>query len=148
MTSYSLPVLTVLLRWHHIICIKAMFGSSLPLVVCRSAHILFTLFVFAYTHSVTSFVLFVFVLCTLCCQFLYIVLVWLPLLYSLTFIYLYLTVLLKWHHITYLSLTMLKWHHFLKNQIPWQLSNVSLDSEQKHGCWRKCGYYILQRDKM
>ena len=30
-------------------CIKAMFGSSLPLVVCRRAHVLFTLFVFVYT---------------------------------------------------------------------------------------------------
>ena len=27
-------------------CIKTMFGSSLPPVVCRKAHVLFTLFVF------------------------------------------------------------------------------------------------------
>jgi hypothetical protein len=29
-------------------CIKTMFGSSLPPVVCRRAHVLFTLFVFVY----------------------------------------------------------------------------------------------------
>jgi NhaP-type Na+/H+ or K+/H+ antiporter len=34
------------------------------------------------------FALFFFVLCTICCQFLWIVLFWLPLRYSLTFIYL------------------------------------------------------------
>ena len=45
-------------------------NSSLPPVVCRRAHILFTLFVFACaqwcpTHIVLCFCLFVFVLCTL-----------------------------------------------------------------------------------
>ena len=55
--------------------IKTMFGSSLSPVVCRSAHVLFTLFVFvcAYwcpTHIVLCFY---FVLCNLCCQFLWII---------------------------------------------------------------------------
>ena len=63
--------------------IKMMFGSSFPPVVCRRAHVLFTLFVFVCiqycpTHIVlcSVFVLFVFVLClvscvlcTQCCQF-------------------------------------------------------------------------------
>ena len=49
-----------------------MFGLSLPPVVCRRAQVLFMLFVF--------------VLCNLCCQFLWISFFWLPLLYSLTFI--------------------------------------------------------------
>ena len=31
------------------VCFKMMFGSSLPPVVCRKAHVLFTLFVFACT---------------------------------------------------------------------------------------------------
>jgi hypothetical protein len=39
------------------------------------------------THIVLCFVLFFFILCTLCCQFLWIVNVWMPLLYTLTFIY-------------------------------------------------------------
>ena len=56
--------------------IKTMFGSSLPPVVCRRTRVLFTLFVFVYiwwrlTHIVLFFF---FVLCTLCCQFLWIVL--------------------------------------------------------------------------
>jgi len=37
-------------------------------------------------HIVLCFVLFFLVLCTLCCQFLWIVHFWLPLWYSLTFI--------------------------------------------------------------
>ena len=54
-----------------------MLGSPLPQIVCRRAHVLFTLFVFDYvlwcsTHIVFS-VLFFFVLCTPCCQFLSIV---------------------------------------------------------------------------
>ena len=53
--------------------IKTMFGSSLSPVVCL-------------THYGVCFFLF-FVLCTLCCQFLWIVLFWLPLRYSLMFIY-------------------------------------------------------------
>ena len=71
-------------------CIKTMFGSSLSPVVCRKAHVLFTLFVFAYSgvqHIFCSgFDLFFFVLCALCCQFLWIVHFWLTLRYSLTFI--------------------------------------------------------------
>jgi hypothetical protein len=83
--------------------------SSLSPVVCMKAHVLFMLFVFVFISSclyegscliyvicvrlriVVSrtycvFVLFFFVLCTLCCQFLWIVHFWLPLRYSLTFI--------------------------------------------------------------
>jgi len=76
--------------------IKTMFGSSLPPVVCRRTHVLFTLFVFACvwwcpTHIVLC-VLFCLssscVLCTLCtmCQVLWIFHFWLPLRYALTFI--------------------------------------------------------------
>ena len=52
---------------HYDSCIKTMFGSSLPPVVCRRVHDLFTLFVF--THSGAQhllygvFAFFVFVLC-------------------------------------------------------------------------------------
>jgi hypothetical protein len=65
------------LRFPH----KTMFGSSLPLVVCSRAHVLFTLFVFV-THSGVQhifccvFVLIFFVLYTLCCHFFLIVHVW------------------------------------------------------------------------
>ena len=62
--------------------IKTMFGSSLSPVVCRRTRVLFTLFVLC-----CAFVLFFFVLCTISCQFLWIVLFWLFLRYSLTFIY-------------------------------------------------------------
>ena len=68
--------------------LKTMFGSSLPPFVCRSAHVLFTLFVFVCvlwrpTHIVLwfCFVFLGFVYPTLDCPF------WLPLRYSLTFIY-------------------------------------------------------------
>ena len=65
-----------------------MLGSSLPLVVCRRDHVLFTLYLFVcvlwcqihivllfcFSSScvpyVASFSVFFFVLCTLCCQFL------------------------------------------------------------------------------
>jgi hypothetical protein len=57
--------------------IKTMFGSSLPPVVCCRSHALFMLCVF---------ILFVFVLCTLCWQFLWIVHFWLPIRSTLTFI--------------------------------------------------------------
>ena len=56
------------------------FGSYSPPVVCRKAHVLFTLYVIVCvqccpTHIVLCFLfLFVFVLCTICCQFLWIVL--------------------------------------------------------------------------
>jgi len=68
--------------------IKTMFGSSLPPVVCRRAHVLFTLFVFVWYSGVQHilccvFGLFFLVLCTLCCHFLFDCL--LPLRYSLTF---------------------------------------------------------------
>ena len=60
---------------------KTMFGLSLPLVVCRRAHVLYTSFVFVClkwcpTHIVLCFFCFFFVL--------WIVLSWLPLLFSLT----------------------------------------------------------------
>jgi hypothetical protein len=49
-------------------------GSSLPPIVCRRAHVLFTLFVLDVQHILCFvFALFSFVLCTLCCQFLWIV---------------------------------------------------------------------------
>jgi hypothetical protein len=71
-----------------------MFGSSLPPVVCMRAHFIFKLYVFVSallypTHIVLCcvFVLFFFVLCALYCKFLWIVHLWLPLRYSLTFIY-------------------------------------------------------------
>ena len=60
--------------------IKTMFGSSLPPVVCRRVHILFTRFL---TYSGVKYILccvfalFAFVLCGICCQFLWIVHVWL-----------------------------------------------------------------------
>ena len=71
---------------------KMMFGSSLTPVVCRRAHVLLTLFVFfsvywCPTHSVLYFGFVVFVLSALCCNFLWIVHVCLPLRYSLTSMY-------------------------------------------------------------
>ena len=55
-----------------------MFGSSLPPVNCKRVHVLFTLLcLFTYSNIQDIlyyiFVLFVFVLCTLCCQFLCVV---------------------------------------------------------------------------
>jgi hypothetical protein len=76
---------------HHIYCliryidirIKTMFDSSLPSVVCRRARVLFTLFVFVCLKwCPTHIVWFVFVLCTQCCKFLWIVYSWLPLQFS------------------------------------------------------------------
>ena len=79
--------------------IKTMFGSSLLPDVCRSVYLLRNVYLlylrclllFAYSgvqHILCRvFVLFFFVLYTLCCQFRWIVLFWLPLRYSLTFIY-------------------------------------------------------------
>ena len=40
-----------------------MFGSSLPAVVCRSAHVLFTLFVFAFVKRCPTHIVFGFSLC-------------------------------------------------------------------------------------
>jgi len=63
--------------------IKTIFGSSFPPVVCRGAHVLFTNS--GVQHIMRCvFVLFFFVLCTLCCQFPWIVHFWLLLRYSLT----------------------------------------------------------------
>ena len=49
--------------------------QSLPPVVCGKEHVLFTLFVYRGVQHILCcvFVLFFFVLCTLCCQFLWIV---------------------------------------------------------------------------
>ena len=56
---------------------------AIPSVVCMTAHVLFTLFVLAcFHHIMCCVVLFVFVLCTLCCQFLWIVHFVLPLRFS------------------------------------------------------------------
>ena len=74
---------------------RSIFSSYSPPVVCRRAHVVFTLFVFVCVYwSPTHIDCVVFllcfsspcVLCTLCCQFLWIVHFWLPLRYSLTFI--------------------------------------------------------------
>ena len=80
-------------EFHYDFRIMTMFCSSLPPVVDRRAHVLFPLFVFAWvqwcaTHIVLCFCLFFFVLCTPCCQLLWIVHFLLALRYSLTFIYL------------------------------------------------------------
>ena len=72
--------------------IKTMFGSSLPPVVCRRAHVLFTFFYTLFVYSgvqhilCCGVVLFFFVLCTQCWQFLWIVHFLLPLQFSLTII--------------------------------------------------------------
>jgi hypothetical protein len=77
--------------------------------VCRRAHVLFTLFVFVYvqwcsTHLVCcAFVLFFFVLCTLCCQLLWIFQFWLIVRYSRTF------VLSKLKHLEYHKLMPANW---------------------------------------
>ena len=81
----------VVVNFYYDLRIKLLFGSSLPPIVCRRAHVLFTLFVFVFaqrcpTHIVLWFFFFgFFVLCALCCQFLWIVHFLLPLRYSLTF---------------------------------------------------------------
>ena len=72
--------------------IKTMFGSSLRPVVCRRDHVLFTLFVFVCmwwcpTRAVLCLCFVFFVLCTLCCQFIWIARLWFPLRCSLTFIF-------------------------------------------------------------
>ena len=94
-TNMENKLLCVFLFW--VLCcdvcydfnIETMFVSSLPPVVCRRAHVLFTLLAFVYIIYVV-FLFFVFfglvppyvasfsglfflVLCTLCCQFLWIV---------------------------------------------------------------------------
>jgi len=73
--------------------IKTIFGSALPPVVCRRAHVLFTFFVFVcvlwcptqMSYCVVLLFLFFSVLCTLCRQFLWIVHFLLPFRYFLTF---------------------------------------------------------------
>jgi hypothetical protein len=68
------------------ICIQTMFGSSLPPVVCKRVHVLLTWFVFVWSSTYcVVFFLFFFVLCTLCCKFLWIVLFWMFLRYSRLF---------------------------------------------------------------
>jgi hypothetical protein len=65
-------------------------ASSFPPVVCRSAHIMFTLFVFACMWWCPTHIFFWLssscVLLALCCRFLWIIHFWLPIRYSLTFI--------------------------------------------------------------
>jgi hypothetical protein len=74
-------------------CIKTMFGSSLPPIICRKVHDLFTLFgaclriLLCNTYCVRYFSLVVFVLYTKCCQFLWIIHSWWPFRCSLTFIF-------------------------------------------------------------
>jgi hypothetical protein len=67
--------------------IETMFGSSLPPVVCRRVHVLFTLFVHVQCILCCVVVLFVFVLYTLRCQFHWIPHLWLLHRYFLTFIW-------------------------------------------------------------
>ena len=67
--------------------IITMFGSSLPPVVLSMLFV-FDCIKWCPTHIVLCFVLFCFSSsCTLCCQFLWIFLFWLPLRCSLTFMY-------------------------------------------------------------
>jgi len=61
--------------------IKTMFGSSLPPVVCRRAHVLFTLL-----HIVLCFCFIFFIVCTLLSSLSGLSIFLLPLRYSLTFI--------------------------------------------------------------
>ena len=75
-------------------CIKTMFGSSLPPVVFKRPGLMsylryLCLLVYSGVQHILScvFVSFFFVLCTLNCQFLWIVQFGLPLRYSQTFIY-------------------------------------------------------------
>ena len=76
--------------------IQTMSGSSLPPVVCRRAHVLFTVYVFFLRIAVSSthwpiWVVVLFWFSSFCvpmwCQILWIVPLWLSLRYSLTFIY-------------------------------------------------------------
>jgi hypothetical protein len=69
------------LRFPH----KAMFGSSLPPVVCGLVHVLFVL-LYLFACGVVQHILCC-VFRRLCCQFLWIVHFWLPFHYSLPFIY-------------------------------------------------------------
>ena len=69
--------------------IKMMFGSPLSLVVCMG-FVAYLRYLYFFVHSGVQhilccvFVLLVFALCTLCCQFLWIINFLLPLRYSLT----------------------------------------------------------------
>ena len=71
---------------------KTMFGSSLPPVVCRRAHVSFMLFVFVFVYSDVQSILRCVcfssscILRTQCYQFLWIVHSWLSIRYFLTFI--------------------------------------------------------------
>ena len=67
--------------------IKTMFGFYLLPVVWRRTTIFVLICVICVClHIVVCFVLFFFVLCTICCQLFWIVDFWLPIWYSLTFI--------------------------------------------------------------
>ena len=88
----------LLIRWEHPSCFLVFSGVYIAqsLVFCvvfvgglmSSLRYLCLLAVSGVQHILCFvFALFFFVLCTLCCQFLWIVHCWLPLLYSLAFIY-------------------------------------------------------------
>jgi hypothetical protein len=89
-------LLRIFLSWvpcwdvRYVYLMRTMFGSSLPPVVCGCACLL--RFWWLIVHSGIQhifccvFVLFFFVLCTLCCQILWIVHCWFPLRCSLAFI--------------------------------------------------------------
>ena len=84
---------------------RNIFGFSLPPVVCRRAHVflkLFVLFVYnAVSITYCVVVLLAIVLCTLCCQFLWIINLLLPLRYSLTFIYSFSGLTFSWLPLRY-----------------------------------------------
>jgi hypothetical protein len=84
----SWPILLKVLKFYFRIIYNNMFifGSSLPPVVCRRVHVLFTLYPFVCILR-CIFALFFSVVCSLCCQFLWIFhLLW-YVRYYLTFIY-------------------------------------------------------------
>ena len=72
--------------------IETLFGSSLPLCVGGPMYYLRYLCLLAYSGVQHKCVVFFIILCTICCQILWIVHFGLPLGYSLTFIWLYLQV--------------------------------------------------------
>ena len=75
--------------------IQPIFGSMLPPVFCRRAHVLLTLFVLVCAQWCPTNMMLCFlfdfslccILCTQCCRFFWIVHFWLPLRFSLTFIF-------------------------------------------------------------
>ena len=89
------------------------------------------------------FVLVFFVLCTLCCQFLWIVHFWLPLRYSLAFIYTFdFTGLLWWIPIIYIVSDLQSGCSFHINVIM-SLSMFALVQSQVRSKYKLCNWYVL-----